>query len=515
MLAAAAAVVVLGSAALVLTFDYGRDQGIYAVVARVVAEGGMPYRDAWDFKPPGIYLVYLSARAALGTAPWAVRALEAAGLCATAWGLVRFAERLWGSRRVGLAAACIAALVHVQLDFWHTGQPETFGGMLTVAALCVCARRPARAPALVAAGVLFGMAGLLKPPLAGGALVLAAWHGWPVRRSRMLALRPAALLVAGVTLPLAACAGWFAARGALGDLSAALFDFTPRYTALGWSTRSASDIVVTALVDWSITSSSLVAIGLVACVVRWRRVRAMPGLGLLLGVVGVQLAGVVMQAKLFHYHYAACWPLTALVAALGWREILVVARAHGGAGRVAFAAVGLVGLVLRTAAPGGMWGSFWQRSRERALFVGGASVERRDRLATVGDVDAGENRAVAGWLARRVPAGAPIYLWAFEPIVYELSDRPAASRFIYNVPQRTPWAAPAMRALLMADLARRPPAAVVVAHHDAMPWVIGDDHDSADALWDDFDELADLVQRDYERVDRIGDFDLFLAKTRP
>ena len=32
----------------ILTYGYGRDQGIYAVVARTVLEGGMPYRDAWD-----------------------------------------------------------------------------------------------------------------------------------------------------------------------------------------------------------------------------------------------------------------------------------------------------------------------------------------------------------------------------------------------------------------------------------------------------------------------------------
>src|SRR5262245_44049596 len=135
MLAVAAAAVVLGSAGLVLSFDYGRDQGIYAVVARAVAEGGMAYRAGWALQPPGSYLVYLLARFTLGGAPWAVRAFEAAGLCATAWGLVTLSERFWGSRRVGLAAACIAALVHVELDFWHTGPPETFGGMLTVAAL--------------------------------------------------------------------------------------------------------------------------------------------------------------------------------------------------------------------------------------------------------------------------------------------------------------------------------------------------------------------------------------------
>src|SRR5882724_9164740 len=47
-------------------FKYGRDQGIYATVAATMLRGGMPYRDAWDFKPPGIYVIYALARAVFG-----------------------------------------------------------------------------------------------------------------------------------------------------------------------------------------------------------------------------------------------------------------------------------------------------------------------------------------------------------------------------------------------------------------------------------------------------------------
>ena len=48
----------------ILTFSYGRDQGIYAVVGDGVLHGKMPYRDLWDFKPPGIFLVYALAQRA-------------------------------------------------------------------------------------------------------------------------------------------------------------------------------------------------------------------------------------------------------------------------------------------------------------------------------------------------------------------------------------------------------------------------------------------------------------------
>src|SRR5712691_6347835 len=64
----------------ILMFRYGRDQGIYAAVADVMLRGGMPYRDAWDFKPPGIFVIYAATRAVLGSGQWAIRLVEVLGL---------------------------------------------------------------------------------------------------------------------------------------------------------------------------------------------------------------------------------------------------------------------------------------------------------------------------------------------------------------------------------------------------------------------------------------------------
>ena len=61
---------------LLFGYEYGRDQGIYASVAAAIARGGAPYLDAWDFKPPGIFVVYAAARAVFGPGMGAVRLLE-------------------------------------------------------------------------------------------------------------------------------------------------------------------------------------------------------------------------------------------------------------------------------------------------------------------------------------------------------------------------------------------------------------------------------------------------------
>ena len=55
--------------------------------------------------------------------------------------MVKLARIYWDAPRAGWMAAAIAVLVHAQLDFWHTAQPESFGGMVTIFALLAVGTR--------------------------------------------------------------------------------------------------------------------------------------------------------------------------------------------------------------------------------------------------------------------------------------------------------------------------------------------------------------------------------------
>jgi hypothetical protein len=507
---------------LVATFGYGRDQGIYAVVARTVLAGGMPYRDAFDFKPPGIYLVYALARACFGAWPHGVRVLEVVGLAATIAGLVVVARRWWGEWRIGLLAGALAALVHAQLEFWHTGQPETFAGMLTVGALVVVSGDERSASRQLLAGVLFGLAGLLKPPLAGGGAALALWLGWrrlePPRLAGLRArwrqvLAPCLWVLIGGALPFAACLSWFAAEGALGALHHTFFVFTPEYTRLAYRDQNLVTLAYQALTQWLVTFSSGITVGLLLALASWRSVAERQGVGLLLGVVAVQLLGVALQGKFFPYHYAASWPITALVAALGFWAAFRWCAERGARGVAAFAALFVLSSCLRTASKD-LPDPFWYRALKRVRVYAWQRDDQAaiDELVSVADVSGRANREVAELLRAELEPGAPIYVWGFEPVLYELCDRPFASRYIYNVPQRVPWGGDAARAELMADLEREPPAAIVVAHHDPLPMVTGNGVDSAEVLEREFAELKAFLTERYGAPTRIEDFEIYLRQ---
>ncbi len=528
----------------ILMFGYGRDQGIYAMVADAILRGKMPYRDAWDFKPPGIFVVYGVSRLFFGPSQVGIRVLEVAGLLATCAALVRLSERFFRSRVAGFLAAALAVLAHAQLDFWHTAQPESFGGFLTVFAILLAARTPeepvASKRAVYLAGVLFGLTGLLKPPLAGGGALLALylahreWHSFPTdtapgsasrdgsgvrsgggNRDRWIAAaKPALWITLGGATPMVLCALWFAARGALGDLYQVLFVFTPHYTKLGWEGSTVGGMFYWSFIEWLTSYCSALSIGVLLALGFGVERREKPFALLVTGIIAMHLVGVTMQAKFFPYHYGATWPLTALLAGAGFEKLRVRLARRGALGAAAFALIVVLSCFGRSGTKD-TEDSFMVRCKKRVGFLLGGLRDQEgiDRLATIADVSAGSNRRVAAILREQVPADRPVFVWGFEPVIYDQADRRPASRFLYNVPQRVGWSKGPMRATLLRDLAEHPPAAVVVEHRDVFPMVTGDAIDSADTLYDFWDFYVFLQK--YKLYMKVEDLDVYLEKDAP
>lgn len=516
----------------VLAFGYGRDQAIYAVVAREVLAGGMPYRDAWDFKPPGIFLFYVLARGLFGGAQIGIRIVEVLGLVLMVAGLVRLSRRFWGEPVIGLIAGVLALLDHAQFDFWHTAQPESFAGMLTVLALVVLnpsdlLAAPAEAAPLEpvdtwrwgACAALFGFCGLLKPPLAGGALVVALLiarrrlaRGDGLARGLLL---PVAVFFAGGCLPLAAVLLWFWSRGALSDLFETLFVFAPRYTALSWEGADLPGMAWQGLFVWLQSISGSALLGLLLLAVFARRGAERRGLGIVLGILALHFAGVLMQGKFFTYHYGASVPLVALLAALGLFEAWRRLRHLRGWGPAVFLIMCLVSALLPQANRH-YEDAFGTRCLKRARLIASGLRDLRlaDELSTAFGVDAGANRAAAAYVAAHTPRDRPILVWGFEPVIYDWAERGLATRYVYDVPQRSAWSRADSQALMLGELCARPPSAIVVEHEDRMSWVTGSWEDSAESL-PAFPALARWLAASYRLDSALQGFDVYLERAPP
>lgn len=521
-LRAIAWVVVVLSGLLILTFSFGRDQGIYAMVGEGILQGKAPYRDVWDFKPPGIFFVYAIAQGLFGKSMMAVRLLEVLALFAGVACMRRLTGTLFDNKTVGMVGGAVAALIHAQMDFWHTGQPETFGAAFTLVGLMLTVEEFGRRRSLVAVviGVMFGCAALLKPPLGGGALVCAAYLAKRERtRGATLgrALSSAALVGLGLALPVVLCLLWFVAKGAFADLYWTLGEFTPGYTTLSWEGRRASDMLYYGIEEAFFRFSALAAAGVIAAIsISPLFIREREGLFLVLGVIAIHIAGIAMQGKFFAYHYGATLPLIALLAGLGlyklWRRCLV----GGAGGAIAFFSFVVVAVPMRYAVRD-LPQSFWERASIRFRYLLQISpYDSREvldaELGAVADYDLAAGREVARRLREQTDPDDSVLIWGFEPVIYWLADRTPATRFIYNVPQRSRWEQTHARRELMKDLSRGVPAALVIQRNDVFQWVTGDSLDSKAALAD-FPELARMLDAEFTYASSVGSFEIYERRT--
>ena len=156
-------------------------------------------------------------------------------------------------------------------------------------------------------------------------------------------------------------------------------------------------------------------------------------------------------------------------------------------------------------------GILWSDAlRARTAILAGRSARPSvNRLHSLGDVSFEHNVALAAWLKENVADEDPIFIWGFEPMVYDMARRTPASRYVYNVPQRLDWPGQHVaQQRLIDELDAAQPSAVVVVRHDVFPKVTGDARDSLGALRR-FEQLGEFIDEGYSLTGEIEDFMIY------
>ncbi len=511
------AVLLLAAAALLLApmlaYLFGRDQGVFACGAEVLARGGVLYRDLWDVKPPGIHYLYWLSFIAFGRSMLAPRLLDLLWTLATAGGLLVLSRRLAAPLWAAVAGAFLFLIRYaLGFDYWHTAQGDGFASLpLTLAALSLLGAERRRSwwlaagcGALVGAAIIikFTLAVFLALPLI--AVLVAREERWPARLLR------AAGYAFGCLVVIALVAASFWKAGALKDMVEILFMWNARYATIR-SPYPVAYVIIRQTLRFLFGGQYLVlkligllgVIGLADLVVRRR---AAPYWWLAPAWFGAMLVQVWAQGKYYEYHWLPVLPPLGLLAGQGMAAAWRLLRARAPTPTLARAAAG-IGLALLLVCCGfGYWAQFAPEIRYAtgalpAADFAGLFYDRTD-FSLSADLQ------VASFLKSHTSPHTPIFIWGFEPVIYFLADRPPASRFISQHPLVTPWSPPAWRQELIRDLTARPPAYVLVVHDDVMPWMTMRPYDSATELAY-YPELAGLLNSSYRPVGRIEDFDIW------
>jgi hypothetical protein len=413
------------------------DEGEYAYAARVWSEGGLPYRDVFNQKPPMTIAVYRLC-AALSPSPAAPRLAAMLAVLLTGLALLLLSPKRWS-----LPARLAAPLAYFVLsttpvgDFGFPANTEVFAAAFTAWAVWAASRASLRFAAL--GGLLAGAALMTKqtalwPVLAAG--FLAAWRGernWDRRSAAAFAFGAAAIPLFWL--------GYFQTRGGLGFFWDCVVAGNMRYAAQAdWSAAAeqarffAADLGP-AFLKGSWPAWALAAFGLKGLEARWEN---RGELAAVLWLAGGLLAAATGLLLFPHYFLQAAPPLC-LAAACGVERLRV--------GKRRWAAIAVLAFL-----PAAAQADFYFAKNREAVA--------KDLLYPSPLL---ETEALGGWLRERTAPSDAIWVFGSEPALYVYAGRRAATRhdFVYPLTMFPKSAAP-LEAELSALRAARPAYVVYV-----------------------------------------------------
>lgn len=424
-----------------------RDEGAYAYVAWNWLHGALPYRDAFDHKPPLVYLLYMppllfGPPTALAIRVWATLLLLVDVALVYAIG-----RRVWG-RGAGLLAALIFGVAGSAFDLQglvlNTDQALVLPAL--IALWCAIRLRETQrlrfaigAGAALAATVLVKPVGIVLLP----ALLLACERNV---RSIVWVYGGAALGAAIVGMPIA---GYFALRGGWNDLVFGVLTYNRLYAS-----ESQDRWLLGPLVDMfaPFVPLLLVAIGGVALLGRSDASitpSARRSGWLIAGWCAALLVAAIGSLRAYIHYYYPILPFLALLAA---PCLLWLRRIDAGADRLRRGANQLAALLLAALL-------LVPFARQNLRLLGTTAEQQSVRLyGDVGKHYFAPAPLVAEYVRERTQPADYIYIFAAEPEVYLLAERRAASRYIYDYPLGL---VPGAAAELRSDLAARPPKLVI------------------------------------------------------
>jgi len=477
------------------------DEGTFAGVAEGIVRGRSLYAEAWESKPPLFLYLYAGIFKLFGVGVLQLRlAASIAALSA------QFAMFLLGGQVIGWRRSLVASLllgVMLAVPFWegNLALSEIFSIPLAAAGVLILvlsgrSQGEVTLRACFGAGVLFGLAALIRQPAALALPAVAIWL-WleGALRPRSLAV----LLIASFAPVCVATAG-FALLGSFHwfwDANVSyFFQYVPADNRLElkyWPFLLLPLATTLALLLWS-----------------RRRGEPSPAWGLAALWFGFAFVGSLMNGKDYsHYLLQSFPPLTLLAAgvslpsfqrgsALRWRPAVALA-----------AAIAVSWYVVVNGVYYDTLGRHWTKGLRYYDHVFEYAIGReseRDFNAYF-DKRVNTSLALAQELDRLDAEGQSAYIWGEYPWVYALSHLKPVSRYVTSTymledDKKFPE--------LMGQLNRRPPEFILLCS-DARPKPLGP---VTKERFERIDRaLAAFVQRRYDRVAQVGNGAVY--KLRP
>jgi hypothetical protein len=217
-----------------------RDEGEYAYIAQRALHGEIPYRDVFDQKPPGIFVIYTAIFLTMGQSIESIHIGMYVWTLASMLLLYRLVSRRGGGG-AGLVAALALAVTTIDPSFLgNAANTEIFMILPLIGAMLCLVPREGRPGAwrIVLAGALGAAAFWIKPPAITNFAFLGLWLVYVhlserPRRSPGRLVADLGFLAAGGAAVTAPVLAYFWFKGAWGSFVYCVFTYNAIYETQG------------------------------------------------------------------------------------------------------------------------------------------------------------------------------------------------------------------------------------------------------------------------------------------
>lgn len=243
----------------------GRDYGFYAYIGDQILHGRLPYRDAWESKPPAIfYLNSLALVLGRGTR-WGIWLVEWVSLLGSGIFSYINIKKLWGI--FPAVGSLLLWLIGLNLTLQGGNLTEEFPLILHFLSLTLflsLVEQPQRSLQMFLLGVAFGISFLFRPnnAVVEAAIIITVFLLLIVRRNWKILFHQALWLGLGIVLPVLATGLYFWSQGLFQELLEAsiLYNLTYSKTAITSTSPLLAGFKIFGLLAWVSTAGYFLSI---------------------------------------------------------------------------------------------------------------------------------------------------------------------------------------------------------------------------------------------------------------
>lgn len=503
MLAVVLSGIILGSVSIV--YPFGRDQGIYAYIGKLILNGKIDYKYSYNLRPPGIHYVFALSQFMMGESMLNMRVFDMCWQVLTACVIFLLAFRTTKSRTASVIAAVLYIFLYYRLDYWHTMQTDGFMNLpftLTILFFMKACDENSRTKFLFsgcmfAITLLFKFTIILFLPL----LVITILTSGSFANMRVKTI---AGFFSGFGVILLLVLGYYYLNNAFSEFIDIQFNQIPHYARIGFETES-SGFVLSNVVRLFTASvyTPLIAFSVIAYVYLIRK-RMMSGDTMLILIWTITcFASLIIQWKFFLYHFLIIIPplviCTALFVSILVEKFYRKSPKLIGAGFV----VVVILFLLISARP------YYSSYPDFVSYLRG-NAQLKDLYIKYGITSDSvftikKTFEAVDFVNGNSKPADKIYIWGIEPLIYYISGHDCASRFTYNTPLYWKGGNEMYRQEFMNEISAGKPHLILVAKRDPMLHITGY-NESSEQMLERFPEFKSLMDKKYHHISDVAEF---------